>query len=117
MSSFQPIGLNHKSLFDELRSYERTESSSDSFGNVFLWDILCRRNVARLGDRLGVEYLCPRGTFYAYPLGKGDLAGAAPSLSTASLSPSAGRWRRRSPAALTLKRTGTTSITSMPWTP
>ena len=76
MSSFQPIGLNHKSLFDELRSYERTESSSDSFGNVFLWDILCRRNVARLGDRLGVEYLCPRGTFYAYPLGKGDLAEA-----------------------------------------
>ena len=76
MSQFQPIGLNHKPLFDEVRRSERSESSSDSFGNVFLWDILCRRNAARLGDRLGVEYLCPRGTFYAYPLGKGDLAEA-----------------------------------------
>ena len=81
MSQFQPIGLNHKPLFDEMRSYERTESSSDSFGNVFLWDILCRRNAARLGDRLGVEYLCPRGTFYAFPIGRGDLVPAIEALS------------------------------------
>ena len=49
MSEFQPIGLQHKPLFDEALSRENSKSSSDSFGNVFLWDILCRRNVAVLG--------------------------------------------------------------------
>ena len=80
MNDFQPVGLQHKALFDACFAWEGTESSTDSFGNVFLWDILCRRNVARLGDRLGVEYLCPRGIFYAYPAGRGDLAAAVETL-------------------------------------
>ena len=80
MIEFQPVGVQHKALFDECLSWENTESSTDSFGNVFLWDILCRRNVARLGDRLGVEYMCPKGTFYAYPSGRGDLAAAIEAL-------------------------------------
>ena len=80
MIEFQPVGVQHKALFDECLSWENTESSTDSFGNVFLWDILCRRNVARLGDRLGVEYMCPKGTFYAYPSGRGDLASAIETL-------------------------------------
>lgn len=80
MSEFQPVGLQHKSLFDECFQFEGMESSSDSFGNVFLWDILCRRNIARLGDRLGVEYLCPMGIFYAYPAGRGDLSAAIEAL-------------------------------------
>ena len=80
MIDFQPVGVQHKALFDECLSWENTQNSTDSFGNVFLWDILCRRNVARLGDRLGVEYLCPKGTFYAYPSGRGDLAAAVEAL-------------------------------------
>ena len=61
MSEFQPVGLQHKPLFDEALSRENSKSSSDSFGNVFLWDILCRRNVAVLGERLGIEYRECRG--------------------------------------------------------
>ena len=80
MFEFQPVGVQHKALFEECLSWEDTENSTDSFGNVFLWDILCRRNVARLGDRLGVEYLCPKGTFFAYPSGRGDLAPAVEAL-------------------------------------
>lgn len=80
MSEFQPIGLQHKPLFDEALSRENSKSSSDSFGNVFLWDILCRRNVAVLGERLGIEYLCSKGTFYAYPSGRGDLVPAIDAL-------------------------------------
>lgn len=80
MSDFQPIGLQHKAIFDRCLAWEGTESSSDSFGNVFLWDILCRRNVSELKERLGVEYLCPRGIFYAYPAGRGDLAEAVEAL-------------------------------------
>lgn len=80
MSEFQPIGLQHKPFFDEALASENSKSSSDSFGNVFLWDILCRRNVALLGDRLGIEYLCSRGAFYAYPSGCGDLISAVDAL-------------------------------------
>ena len=80
MSEFQPIGLQHKPLFDEALSRENSKSSSDSFGNVFLWDILCRRNVAVLGERLGIEYLCSKGAFYAYPSGRGDLVPAIDAL-------------------------------------
>lgn len=80
MSEFQPIGLQHMPLFEETMLAEPSQSSSESFGNVFLWDIFCRRNVARLGDRRGIEYLCPRGTFYAYPSGAGPLAPAVEAL-------------------------------------
>jgi len=86
MSEFEPISLKHKSLFDEAHAAEPIQSSADSFGNVYLWDLLCRRNVARLGDRLGVEFLCPRGTFYAYPAGSGDLAGPVEALRQRSAS-------------------------------
>ena len=60
MSEFQPIGLQHKPFIDEALAWEGSKSSSDSFGNVFLWDILCRRNVAVLGERLGIEHLCSK---------------------------------------------------------
>lgn len=80
MSDFQPVGLQHKPLFDRALAWENSKSSTDSFGNVFLWDILCRRNAAALGKRLGVEYLCPKGAFYAYPSGRGDLVPAIEAL-------------------------------------
>ena len=80
MSEFQPIGLQHKPFIDEALAWEGSKSSSDSFGNVFLWDILCRRNVAVLGERLGIEYLCSKGAFYAYPSGRGDLVPAIDAL-------------------------------------
>ena len=80
MSDFQPIGLQHKVFFEEALTWENSRSSTDSFGNVFLWNILCKRNAARLGERLGVEYLCPKGAFYAYPSGRGDLVAAIDAL-------------------------------------
>ena len=76
MSEFEPIELRHKALFDMCQGWESTLSSGSSFGNVFLWDLYCRRNVALLGERLGVEFLCPHGPFFAYPSGRGDLAEA-----------------------------------------
>ena len=96
MSEFQPIGLQHKPLFDEALSRENSKSSSDSFGNVFLWDILCRRNVAVLGERLGIEYLCSKGAFYAYPFGRGDLVPAIDALSGRRDRAAARRARGRS---------------------
>ena len=80
MCDFQPIAPEHKALFDECLAAEPTESSGSSFGNVFLWDLYCRRNVARLGGRLGIEFLCPRGPFFAYPSGSGELGEAVDAL-------------------------------------
>ena len=80
MSEFEPIRLEHRSLFAETHAAEPTYSSGDSFGCVYLWDLLCRRNVARLGDRIGIEYMCPRGIFYAFPTGSGDLVSAVEAL-------------------------------------
>lgn len=80
MNDFEPISIKHKALFDETHAAQPTRSSGDSFGNIYLWDLLCRRNVARLGDRIGVEFMCPNGIFYTFPLGFGDLAPAVEAL-------------------------------------
>lgn len=80
MIEFEPISLKHRALFAETHAAQPTRSSGESFGNVYLWDLLCRRNVARLGDRIGIEFMCPKGTFYTFPLGTGDLAPAVEAL-------------------------------------
>ena len=80
MSEFEPISLKHKALFEETHAAEPNPSSGDSFGCVYLWDLRCRRNIARLGDRIGIEYMCPNGIFYAFPSGAGDLVSAVEAL-------------------------------------
>lgn len=80
MIDFEPIALRHKALFDAAHAAEPTGSSGDSFGCVYLWDQTCRRNVAPLGGRLGVEFMCPKGVFYTFPFGSGDLVPAVEAL-------------------------------------
>ena len=80
MGEFEPISLEHRALFDRGHAAEPTGSSGDSFGCVYLWGLLCQRNVAALGGRVGVEYLCPKGVFYNFPFGEGELAPAVETL-------------------------------------
>ena len=80
MIDFEPIRIEHKTLFADAYAAEPSMSSGDSFGCVYLWDLLCRRNIAWLDGRIGVEYRCPRGVFYAYPSGSGDLRKAVEAL-------------------------------------
>lgn len=70
---FAPITIEHKALFDAVGILEPSRNAGYSFGNVFLWDLLYRRNVAWLGDRIAIEYEFPQGVFYAYPAGRGPL--------------------------------------------
>ncbi len=79
-AGFEPVSSIHRPLFEEMIRREDSQNSCESFGNVYLWDLLCRRNVTRLGNRLGLEYMCPRGTFYAFPLGDGPLVPAVEAL-------------------------------------
>ena len=80
MSEFLPLSLEHKALFRRFLSLEDAKSSGLSFGNVFLWDTMCSRYVAELGGRLGLEYLCRSGPFFAFPIGSGELAPAVDAL-------------------------------------
>ena len=80
MTDFEPIGLKHRPLFDRAHAAEPTFISGDSFGCVYLWDLICRRNIAWLDGRLGIEYQCSHGIIYAYPFGEGDLTAAVEAL-------------------------------------
>lgn len=80
MTDFAPISLGHRALFDTAHAAEPTGSSGDSFGCVYLWDLVCRRNVASLDGRMGIEFMCPKGVFYTFPFGEGELAPAVEAL-------------------------------------
>lgn len=82
MPEFRPISLADKPLFDAALAAEHTRNSTLSFGNVYLWSLLCRRNVAELDGRLGIEFLCSSGDpFFVFPAGSGPLAPAVEALS------------------------------------
>lgn len=76
MSEFKPLSIEDRPLFCQLVGPENSKNSGHSFGNVFFWDLHCRRNIAPVEQRLCVEYLCRNGIFYAYPAGRGELAPA-----------------------------------------
>ena len=86
MTVFEPVGLEHRPLFAAAHAAEPSGSSGDSFGCVYLWDQTCRRNIAALDGRVGVEFMCPRGIFYTFPFGSGPLAPAVEALSARAAS-------------------------------
>ncbi len=80
MIEFEPISLKHRPIFVRGHAGEPTGSSGDSFGCVYLWNLYCQRNIAQLGERVGIEFLCPQGIFYAFPFGSGELGPAVDAL-------------------------------------
>ncbi len=77
MLNLEPITIEHESLFRRCIDAAGSQNSSVSFGNVYLWSLMCKRNVGLFGERLCVEFLCRQGEpFYAFPLGRGELAPA-----------------------------------------
>ena len=80
MIEFEPIEIHHKALFTEINVIERSQNAGYSFGNVFLWHLTYQRFVARLGDRIAIEYKYPDEIFYAFPSGSGELKPAIEAL-------------------------------------
>lgn len=77
MLNFHPIQITDRAAYLRCLGWEGTQSSSVSFGNVFLWDLLCQRNLALCGERMCAEYLCrTHEPFFAYPIGRGELRAA-----------------------------------------
>lgn len=77
MSLFHPVSMDDRIAYIQCLTEENTQSSSASFGNLFLWDYLCTRNVAFVDGRVCAEYLCCHSTpFFTYPIGNGSLQSA-----------------------------------------
>lgn len=80
MSDFTPFSIEHKELYSQHMSKTPSNSSGYSFGNIFMWEIYCRRSMALRHDCLCIEYDCRSGVFYSIPGKSGDLAAAVDSL-------------------------------------
>ncbi|MBE6970096.1 MAG: DUF2156 domain-containing protein [Ruminococcaceae bacterium] len=74
MLEFSPLQLSDRESYLRCYQSENCRSSTYSFGTAYLWSLQCRRNVAVLGERIVVEYLCcSQNPFYGWPLGRGDV--------------------------------------------
>ena len=81
MLKFTPLQLSHRESYLRCFDRENCQNSTYSFGTVYLWSLLCRRNVAELDKRFAVEYLCcSQNPFYGWPHGEGDVAAAIAAL-------------------------------------
>jgi len=74
MLEFTPLQLNDRERYLRGFAPENCQNSTYSFGTVYLWSLHCRRNLAELGERVVVEYLCnSQNPFYGWPLGSGSI--------------------------------------------
>ena len=81
MLEFTPLQLSDRERYLHGYHGENCRSSTYSFGTTYLWSLQCRRNIAKLGERIVVEYLCcSQNFFYGWPLGRGDVAEAIAAL-------------------------------------
>ena len=74
MIDLHPVTLEDKSWIDPLVWAEGSSSADFNFGNIFLWDKSFHQLVGRLNDRVIVLPCYSDEPFFAWPVGKGDLA-------------------------------------------
>lgn len=81
MLEFTPLQLSDRERYLRCFELENCQNSTYSFGTAYLWSLHCRRNLAQLGDRVAVEYLCcSQNPFYGWPLGSGSVEDAIAAL-------------------------------------
>lgn len=81
MLEFTPLQLSDRARYLRCYNGENCRSSTYSFGTAYLWSLHCQRNIAELGERTVVEYLCcSQNPFYGWPLGSGDVKEAIAAL-------------------------------------
>ena len=81
MLEFNPLQLSDRERYLRCFDGENCRSSTYSFGTAYLWSLHCRRNLAHLGERIVVEYLCSsQNPFYGWPLGSGSVSDAVDAL-------------------------------------
>jgi hypothetical protein len=73
MLTFKPVSLEDKAWIDEIVFAENSRSADFNFGNIYMWDQSYRQQIARVGDRLVVKLCYWPLSFFAFPIGSGDL--------------------------------------------
>jgi hypothetical protein len=73
MLTFKPVSLEDKPWIDEIVFAENSRSADFNFGNIYMWDPCYRQQIARVGDRLVVKLCYWPLSFFAFPIGSGDL--------------------------------------------
>ena len=76
MIELHPLTLADKAWIDPLVWAENSSSADYNFGNMFLWDHSFRQLVGRVGDRMIVMPCYQDEPFFAWPVGRGDIAPA-----------------------------------------
>ena len=74
MIEFHPVTLEDKAWIDPLVWVEGSSSADFNFGNIYLWDNSFHQKVARIGDRVAVMPCYDKDPFFAWPVGRGELA-------------------------------------------
>lgn len=70
------IELDSKNMMEPYFRTENSRSADFCFGNIYMWDKRYLQTAAPLGDRLITRLVRNGETFFAYPVGKGELAPA-----------------------------------------
>jgi hypothetical protein len=73
MFTFKPVSIEDKPWIDEIVFAENARSADFNFGNIYMWDQSYRQQIARAGDRLVVKLCYWPLSFFAFPIGSGDL--------------------------------------------
>lgn len=68
------IGLDSKDMMEPYFRTENSRSADFCFGNIYMWDERYIQTAAPLGDRLITRLVRNGETFFAYPVGKGELS-------------------------------------------
>ena len=74
MIELHPVTLEDKQWIDPLVWAEGSSSADFNFGNIYLWDKSFHQLVGRLNDRVIVVPCYEDRPFFAWPVGRGDLA-------------------------------------------
>lgn len=68
------IELDSKNMMEPYFRTENSRSADFCFGNIYMWDERYLQTAAPLGDRLLTRFVRNGESFFAYPIGKGNIA-------------------------------------------
>lgn len=70
------IGLDSKDMMEPYFRAENSRSADFCFGNIYMWDERYLQAAAPMGDRLLTRLVRNGETYFAYPVGSGDVTAA-----------------------------------------
>lgn len=76
MSEIEPLSINQRDKINGVFKAENSRSADFCFGNYYMWDKRFKQYVTLVGGRLVTRLTRQRQTYFAFPVGIGDIAPA-----------------------------------------